>query len=599
MIKRRFHIIISQGTGRQLLWLAGLCLLLFFVLFTVSNLVYGDLGWQEVLALFLDPGCFGGPDKHDYFRLLVALVGCFSFSALLVSVFSNVLDNIADGWQDGNVRYKHRDHTLILGSHKHLLNMLTAQELPSGDIVIMTNQDVRQLRQEIERMGLDKRVYKRLTFYHGSRDNLQDLSSVSPQKAKLIYIIGENAEEGHDSITVRCVKMLHGLCQKTGKDITAFALLTDIVTTEVMARSTAVGKASRLHVDYINLHEYEAEQLMVNTDFLPAIQAEDPEPLRLVIIGAGDMAHAVANTAGHMAHYLNHKSEAQASEFTLVAAGIETWARDFMAAHEGLFRLSRWSLVHADGSEERHLPTAEDGDYLDIRWTFIDAAPESSSFRSYCKYLSESGHRNLRIVVCHDDDQTSLHTALHLPSCLHDVDVAVYQNGRNDIQQWAAETQLFFKLHAFGPACEGADPLFLHRAERGKRVNYYYDRAYNNPPSANADVAWSKISESHKLSSIYCANAMVLRARCITPEAPIRDLCELEHRRWMLSVLLMGYQPFTLAESRSIRGDKPRFKQMKAQYQHADIAPFDDLDEKTQAQDQLFIEHSGEILDRN
>ena len=110
-----FDKLISQGTGSQLLWLLILCLVLWLTLYAVSNLFFAGLVWQDIVALFLDPGCFGGADKHDVFRLAVALLGCFTFSALLVSVFSNIIDNISDNWRQGRLRYTHKEHIIIFG----------------------------------------------------------------------------------------------------------------------------------------------------------------------------------------------------------------------------------------------------------------------------------------------------------------------------------------------------------------------------------------------------------------------------------------------------------------------------------------------------
>ena len=57
-MKRWLDRIISQGTGKQLYLLTLLCSILFSALFALAYVVYGDMSWQETVALFMDAGCF-------------------------------------------------------------------------------------------------------------------------------------------------------------------------------------------------------------------------------------------------------------------------------------------------------------------------------------------------------------------------------------------------------------------------------------------------------------------------------------------------------------------------------------------------------------
>lgn len=346
-MKRQFDKIISKGTGSQLLWLTVLCALLFCLFFAIGTVVYGDLPWQEVTALLLDPGCFGGEGHHDVFRLLIALAGCFTFSALLVSVFSNIIDNLSDDWHKGNVRYRCHDHIVILGAHRHLLSMLReADRLPDGNIVIMTSGDV----------------------------------------------------------------------------------------------------------------EYS------------------------------------------------------------------------------------------------------------------------------------------RIVVSEENDEKSLRTLLHLPARFHNVKKVIYQEQCADLLKLARQTGKYGMIASFGSGVGKADAMFFNRMGYGKVVNRFYDQQYNKPQAQDAESAWYKIPEAHKLSSIYCAMALPLRLECISADDDVMAVCEVEHRRWMMSCLLMGYMPFSLSESRRVRADKQRFKEEKRHYRHADIAPFSSLDDFEKRKDLLFVEHTREII---
>lgn len=576
------------------MWLTVLCVLLFCLFFAIGYVVYGDLSWQEVTALLLDPGCFGGEGHHDIFRLVTALAGCFTFSALLVSVFSNIIDNISDDWHKGNVRYRCHDHIVILGAHCHLQAMLSeADRLPEGNIVIMTSGDVEGLRGEIAMQGLDKHVVDRIILYNGRRDVAQDVHSVCPQRAKMIYVLGEDNEANHDSLSLHCLELLKNECAAATRKIPVCLLMNDYTTTEVISRYTANGmENASLLVDFVNAHEYQAEQFLAYSDFLPAIKRDDERTLNLVVIGKSDMTRAVVSTVAHIAHYPNYAVCGGRTRINVVAENVEEWARDFMASHEGLFLLSRWTLVDNNGQTiASHVPTEAYGDYMDMEWRFVDGAATGKVLDSLIDNLDYS-----RIIVCEDDDEKSLRELLHLPSRFQKVKKTIYQEHSADLLKLVRQTGKYGMVTSFGPGVGAADALFLDRMTLGKKVNRFYDTQYNMPPAQDADSAWYGIPEAHKLSSIYCAMALPLRQECVSAADDAMAICEVEHRRWMMSCLLMGYMPFNLSESERVRADKQRFKEEKNNYWHADIAPFHDLDDFEKSKDLLFVENSGNII---
>lgn len=592
-MKRQFDKIISKGTGSQLLWLTVLCALLFCLFFAIGTVVYGDLPWQEVTALLLDPGCFGGEGHHDVFRLLIALAGCFTFSALLVSVFSNIIDNLSDDWHKGNVRYRCHDHIVILGAHRHLFSMLReADRLPDGNIVIMTSGDVEQLRGEIAMQGLDKHVVDRIILYNGRRDIEQDVRSIYPQKAKMVYVLGEDNEKNHDSLSLRCLELLKKESSAMKGKLPVYVLLTDYTTMEVISRHTATGLEDNLHVDFVNAHEYQAEQFFAYSDFLPVIKRDEKRTLNLVVIGISDMTRAIASTIANVAHYPNFSVCGGRTRISVVAENMVGWASDFIASYEGLFRLSRWTLMDANGCVmASHVPDEADGDYLDVEWCFVDGTATCSVLGNLIGDAEYS-----RIVVSEENDEKSLRTLLHLPARFHNVKKVIYQEQCADLLKLARQTGKYGMIASFGSGVGKADAMFFNRMGYGKVVNRFYDLQYNKPQAQDAESAWYKIPEAHKLSSIYCAMALPLRLECISADDDVMAVCEVEHRRWMMSCLLMGYMPFSLSESRRVRADKQRFKEEKRHYRHADIAPFSSLDDFEKRKDLLFVEHTRKII---
>ncbi len=142
MLKRRIDIVLSKGHGSQLLWLFAITLACIFIAIFIARVIFNDdiLSWQDVVGLFLDPGVFGSfADKgHDIFRLSIALLSIFLFSALLVSVFTNVFENISDSVRNGRRFYNLKDHILILGSGHHLKGILESLKDTKKAIVVMS-----------------------------------------------------------------------------------------------------------------------------------------------------------------------------------------------------------------------------------------------------------------------------------------------------------------------------------------------------------------------------------------------------------------------------------------------------------------------------
>ena len=588
-IKRKIDAILSQSTGRQLLWLFIITIVLLLIFFAIAYLFFDGFLWQDIVALFLDPGCFGGKGNHDAFRLIVSLVGCFTFSALLISVFSNIIDNISESWHQGRVRYSHKNHIIILGSATHSINILKHCSLfPDVDIVVMTSADVELYRHLLERTELPADVRRRIVLYNGERDNMDNLKSIHPELSSRIFIVGENDEVDHDNINLRACNLLQSICSNLSSDVFVTVVMDDYSTMEVIARTNSV-KNSFLHIDFVNIGEYQAEKLIVNTDFMPILTEECNDSAHFVIFGNSEMARIVSLTIAHNAHYPNFTNYGKRTRLDFISSDIEPMMRDFVSTYESLFTLCNWYFYN-DGIVEAHKPSPEMGDYLDIEWHFYNYSVYSETIKTHYNEICNDNHGATRIIVCEENDKMSLDTTLHLPQLLRCIPIAVYQQNSCDILSQAVTTGLYGDITIFGYANEtDSDPLFLHRIERGVKVNYFYANRYNSTPPKYELDAWYQISEAHKFSSIYAGNASVLRNKTTDDNTSDYILCEMEHRRWSVSCLILGYRALSLADSAQAREDKDKFKELKRSYIHPDITPFDNLSEEEQSKDKLII----------
>lgn len=570
MLKRNFDRLVASGKGTQLIWL-----LVISAIALGGALVYAliqgnsNFGWRETLAIFLDPGNFmlGARSGHVWFGLFMALLSIFLFSALLVSTFINVLENIGASVREGKRRYKFSHHILILGSGKKLQHIIDSLKNDSRSIVVMSLQKVR---------ANDKVVY-----YNGLRDSYEDLQSANASEADIIYIIGDDDEPDHDARSLQALELLKEICIPATHDIYCYLSINETVTQEVFQYYLRNDTSHLLLVDIINDYEYYAEQLMVGTDFLPVIKSGEAKTCHIIIVGTGKSAQSAAYTAAHICHYPSYSEFGRKSEISFVGTGMKTFRDMLIASRPHLFSMSEWTYIGHDCMTETH--QASDGDILDIKWNFIDYAIESDEAKKLIVNVLSDKFNDVRIIICGENDTEVSTRVLHLPREAYDVpSIALFLENSHVLIDKALETKMYGNLVVFGPASSTDDALFLRRSLLGQRVNYIYDQVYSNEPSETAEKAWYKIPEAHKYSSIYCANAMPLRRLCYDLSSPERrPIYEAEHRRWMMSELIMGYAP----------GPKTN----KANFIHADIVPFEALPPEEQEKDKILIDKIDEI----
>lgn len=586
MLRRKIDRILSEGEGKQLLWLTVLVLAL-FIIFCLLGRIWG-LDWTDILTLYLDPGNF--PIDHranDYFSLIVTLCGILILSALLVSVFSNVFTNISEAYRKGERRYRFNGHVLILGGSRMLSDMLKQMqhqgEYEGKDIVIMTCCDVETLRERIETMLDDKRFCNRITWYRGERDNEEFLSGARIGTAAAIYLIGEDCEQAHDATNIKTLDLLEKLCGNSGPSIPCFITLDEQTTMDVFHYLPKTSH-SRLRTELIRTSDYVVEQLLVYTDFIPIPKKE--QYLHLVIAGNTSISHSFATVASQICHFPDYAVNGKRTIITFVGTDMKNQMDKFVANHQSLFQLSHYHYVTPEGRVS-HVPDKSYGDFLDVEWEFVESSIESPFVRyELCRWINDSG-QTLAIAICNQEPAENLTVALHLPEEVYaaKVPVAVYQQEHGQLMEKAIASGMYGGIVCFGEATESNDALLLRRSLRGKRVNYLYDQAYGTPPAPSVDHAWASISFAHQLSSIASANSIPIKLRSFGLEATkasvdtldsgtLDSLSEVEHRRWMSSILLMGYRAAPKAE----RAERSHFKDLKTKYFiHLDIAPYQEI----------------------
>jgi hypothetical protein len=569
-MKRGLDKLLSEGKGKQFVWLLGLAVIVFVIALVIALLKCESLPWQQVVAVLLDPGCYGNSQwGFDWLRLPLAMFSLIFLSGLLVSTFTNVVENISESVRMGRRRYRVKNHTLIIGAGRQLAPILDALKNSDKTVVVMS-----------EKRPTIKGNY---IYYCGKRDSREDLRSARPEYAKTIYIIGEDKEPNHDSKTIKSIQLLDELTTSADGKIYCYATLLDRVSSEVYEYSRMTPNGKLLLVDVINDYEYLSQLLMFNTDFLPAIKSGDKRRSHVVIYGNDHIAQNVAYTAAHISHYANFTECGVKTCITIIGEDMRRKLDNLVAARPGLFDLSVYTYIDAVGNKEVHTPKR---DFLDVEWQFVDTYDTSQLARKIVSEINRNAEKEiLTIVVANDDPAEAARTVLHLPREVYSNHIAVYMEHSADVIELSRKSGMYGDIVVFGAAGSLSDPLFQERSVMGQRVNFVYDQAYGNPSCNNAEEAWYSLSESNKYSSIYCAIALPMCERCFDMNGDRSAIYEAEHRRWMMSVLIMGWQ---VGPTRD-----------KARFIHHDIVPFDELMPEEQNKDKILIDALPHILGKN
>ena len=543
MLKRRFDKLLTEGLGRQLIWLFAIIIGAFILFWLISVIFFPEwkFGWQDIIALIIDGGNFSGAGEHDFFRLLIAFTGMFLFSALLISVFTNIFDNISEAVQKGQRRYKIKKHVIIFGAGEQLVHLLNVffEKNSDKDVIVMTNEEIDQLKDRVRAQLFNPDNLGRIIFYSGERDNRNAVQSTCPQDATLIYILGEKEEQNRDSRNMHCADILTDLCRTGDHAIQGFLILEDPSAVDVNTLLDNSETNSDLHIEIINLLEYFAEIVTVyqGKDFLPVLNKESDKYARLVIFGTSHMARALAIQAAHVMHYPNFDGQRR-SVITVIGKEMNEWMDDLIASRQTLFSLSTYEYISPEGEITLREPTSEYAPMIDIRWQFIDSHDSSPMVADLLKTWAADEAQEMCIAICHDDQQRNATTALHLPHELYNKNICVYLKHYDSLLAKANATGRFGHIRYFGSAAEEFhDTMFFQRTTRGIKVLQLL-LGIPEDDYETALSAWYKASEELKNECLQCSNTLPLKIRCISPDDP--EFFDMEHRRWMISRFLLN-----------------------------------------------------------
>ncbi len=338
--------------------------------------------------------------------------------------------------------------------------------------------------------------------------------------------------------------------------------------------------------------------------------AESSETVHIVIFGLNTMTESLAEYAALTCHYPNYtRDHSLRTRITVVDDKMSEIMYGFVHSRKSLFDNSFYRLVdlkHPQGASVTEFHSPEyDGvreDWVDVEWEFVNGGIWSEVLRSKLKTWAADEGQYLSMILGNDKEDDNIAVALKLAEILQVNDVQVFvRTASEDIMGLLPELGGFIPFGMKNFEYDIDQPL----ARMAQMVNYVYQCCYEDNylkgdncndifspvaiDTAIAESLWQDLSYSKKLSNIY--NAMTIPVKMRSLGHKLEDwsafyaissketslLAEIEHNRWNVATLLLGYRPVNATQEKEIENDISLKKEYRDSLIHYDLRSYRDL----------------------
>ena len=650
----RFDRAFSGRGRVQFSWLFGIILFIFGIIYLVScfwvfpestehstsenNIPMGHL--MQLICLFIDPGSVANvAPEMRWFSLGVAILGLLLFTGLLISVVSNMLERRVERYRDGEISYPLENHVVIIGFDE-MVPMLVQQICSDSRykncfVLIQSVVPASFVRNRIHTV-LDVKQERRILVLHAQRNSTEELEKLYTTRAQKVFLIGESNEYDHDSLNIDSLQKIVAIHRKrTNCPRIPVSVLFEYQTTYAAFQISDLAEEWRKQVDFrpFNFYEEWARKLLVKRcygegDTLVEYPALDREPItkesekyvHFVIIGMSRMGVALGVEAAQLLHFPNFCRNRQLkSRITFIDARADVEMNFFRGRYRHYFDLASCTYRDIETPEkDRIIPNSiydnNKTEFLDIEFEFIKGRAENPALQQLLvDWAKDNERQELSIAVCLNYPPQSMAIGLYLPDKIYDNNIPVFVrqetssallnllNNRFKQDEW----NRYSHVYPFGMLTNSFD-LDFHNLQRAQLVNYIYDykgKYKSSPlvcPSENElTTRWKELPVALQWSNLYCADSVDIKLRSLGYDATIPQqlsqeqielMAEVEHNRWNMEKLLLGYRKPTLEEEHECQDKEIRNKYKKAKFIHPDIRPYAELDEDTKEYDRCISE---------
>lgn len=595
---------LSGGKGKAVIFASSVVLVLFSIILGLN--IFFDLGFEpkRVIQLLLSAGSIRPAEPHFGIQVLIALSGTMLVTGMLISMLTNTWRERSDRYRRGLNDYPFSHHLLFIGDSPMLADTLVGAATGNSDmIVVITRNDAQKVYERLLAQISESQIERRIVVLYGDYERREQLERAYAHTARAIYILGETIE-GQDTVNLSCLEHIRSLHKPESEVQDVFLLLTrpHLLRGAQLSNEQPTHEGIRLLV--IHRHETWAQRVLVSNGAVGAthyptldrghLESDSDRQVHLIISGSQRMALAMATTAAHIAHYPNFLSRGIRTRITLIDPDMDNFVQMMRGQYSALMRLSHWTLLRATDRaievRNTHVPDAEN-DFLDIEWEFISARLNMQPVRDYIEHAALSDTEILTIALTDSSSDTNIADAISLPRIVQDrqIPVLVYQPYSKSMTDWMQQASCFRHLYPFGMSGDCYDPLLRQRLSWARASNDVYNAYLCSIGQESNTTDWDDLRMVDQFSNLYHANYDYAVLRRISDSSLYGRL---EHCRWNMEKLLMGFEALDSSEARR-RADRvlSEKRELKSRFIHPNIAPFEDLTRETQEIDSLLVTH--------
>lgn len=372
------------------------------------------------------------------------------------------------------------------------------------------------------------------------------------------------------------------------------------------------------------------------------ITPDDPKYVHLVFVGYTDFAVAFAMEAAQVLHFPNfNKNPELKTRITFIDLHADREKNEFITRNRHFFDVQpyRYQDLSDDSTDtsSKVIPAPMPvGNFLDVEFEFIKGDVFSKQVQEMIKgWANEKEKQYLSIFLTMENQRSNFMLGMNMPDEVYDHDIPIYicQNlsdnfvtnlrtasskevdytimGTDKILHTEKRHGRYANIYPFGmnETVYTADCKSLKRA---KLIHYLYCTADYETFKFNetvlnsseeekqkiwkeADELWRKLSVALRWSNLY--SSYTIRTKMATLKAmrgmkptdsdileiktdEINELAKVEHNRWNVEKLMMGYRRPKPEEDAYMAPDTGKAKKLalnKKMFIHHDIRPFDTL----------------------
>jgi hypothetical protein len=194
----------------------------------------------------------------------------------------------------------------------------------------------------------------------------------------------------------------------------------------------------------------------------------------------------------------------------------------------------------------------------------------------------------LTIAICFSSSPVAIAAGLYLPDEIYEKEIPVFvRQETSDCTLSLLSGGKYKNVNPFGMLDDAYD---IEKADSllPMAINYVYDFYYNHQETPKSIIdekelkkLWQKLKTVKKWSNRYNANMLMVKKRSFGIDADknldsktIELLAEVEHNRWNIEELLLGFRPTTAEEKKIIGKSSAEKETYKAKFVHNDICPY-------------------------